>query len=617
MTIKNSCLTLLLVSLFLFPVHMMSQQTQLTIHDLIPGGKTYPDFVPATLKQLKWCGEEYIYVEGNDLLSARPGKPAQVILSLSELNDRLGKEKEDIRLSGMPVFSVPYEKEPVLSFVEKGERFHYDLKQGAIVARYTLPKEGKNYEFSSGSSFIAFTEGNNIRILSPDNRMIEVTQDTAKHVVYGQAVHQREFGIYKGLFWSPSGKKLAFYRMDESMVTDYPIVNIDTRIAQAEPYKYPMAGMKSHEVTVGIYDVASGETVWLKTGEPKEKYLTNIAWSLDEKSLYIAELNRDQNECRLIRYDVATGEKELQLFTESKNTYVEPQHPVQFVPGHPDTFIWQSERDGFNHIYLYDTTGKLLKQLTTGSWVVTDVLGFDPKGETLFYRSTAAHPDDLSGNRTALENHTWKVNLKTGKQECVTPKPGVHQLLLSPDRTYALDIFSSPAVPREIDLIDLKTKKTVALLQAEDPFKNYTLPEIEVGQLKAADGVTDLNYRLVKPARLDAGKKYPVIIYVYGGPHSQLINGSWQYGTRGWDLYMAQQDVIVFTVDGRGSANRGHAFESAIFRHLGVNEMADQIQGGRVSEDASLCGSGAYRGTWLELRRFYDYQSDAYLSGSL
>ncbi|MCC8134612.1 MAG: S9 family peptidase [Tannerellaceae bacterium] len=578
MTFKNRYLLLFLLFLFLIPMQMIAQ-TRLTIHDLIPGGKTYTDFVPATLNQLKWCGNAYIYVEGEEVIGVQPGKTGKVIVSLSELNIAIEEQTKTIHLTKMPVFSVPYEKQAILSFTEKGELFHYDLQEKAIVARYMLPEEGKNYEFSPGSSLIAYTAGNNINILSPNNQVTAVTCETTEHVVCGQAVHQREFGIRKGLFWSPSGTKLAFYRMDESMVTDYPIVNIDTRIAQAEPYKYPMAGMKSHEVTIGIYGLQSGETVWLKTGEPKEKHLTNIGWSPDEKSVYVAELNRGQNECHLVRYEVSTGEREAILFTETKNTYVEPQHPVQFLPADPDKFIWQSERDGFNHIYLYDTTGKLLQQVTSGPWMVTDVLGFDPKGETLFYRSTAARPDDPSGNVTALENHTWKVNLKSGKQACLTPKPGVHQVLLSPDRKYALDLFSSPSIPREIDLLDLKTHQPTVLFQAEDPYKAYTLPDIEVGQIKAADGVTDLNYRLVKPVELDESKTYPVIMYVYGGPHSRLISNSWQYGTRGWDLYMAQQGVIVFTLDGRGSANRGHAFESAIFRNLGVHEMADQMQG--------------------------------------
>ena len=562
------------------PSTMTAQDRQFTLHDLIPGGKTYGRFVPENLKGLQWAGDTYIYVEKNSVVGARPKHKAEILVSRSELNTALRAAGLD-SVARMPSFSVPYKGKQTLAFTNKQHRIHYDMQERKVTADYRLDEAGSNYEFCPENSCMAFTDGNNIKILSPDNRTCVVTNETGEGIVCGQAVHQREFGIEKGLFWSPKGSALAFYRMDESMVTDYPIVNIDTRCAKVEPQKYPMAGMKSHEVTVGIYNLSSKETIWLKTGLPREKYLTNIAWSPDEKSIYIAELNREQNEMHLVRYSALTGEKEADLFTETNSRYVEPQHPVLFLPNDPEKFIWQSRRDGYNHLYLYDTRGNMLRQLTKGEWIVTAVWGFDAKGENLFITST--EPRSSSATASPLSVNGRRLDIAKGETHLISPEcgeQGVHYLLPSPDGKYVIDSYSAPNVPRKIEIVQSKDGKEVeTLLTAKNPYEGYAMPEIEVGTIKAADGVTDLYYRLIKPVGLDEDKKYPAIVYVYGGPHAQLVTGDFMNGTRGWDIYMAQRGYVILTVDGRGSAGRGFEFESVIHRRLGECEMADQMKG--------------------------------------
>ncbi len=563
----------------LFPASFMAQDKLLTLDNLIPGGKTYEQFVPATLKGLKWCGDSYIYTKGDSVWSAAPGEKETVLFTRGRLNEALAAAGLP-GVAKLPAFSTPIPAEALLAFNLKGHLLHYLPNENRIAADYLLPEKGANWDFCPANGHLAFTEGNNLRICCADGKIIPVTEETEEGIVVGQAVHQREFGIHKGTFWSPKGSALAFYRMDERMVTTYPLVNIDARCAELVPHKYPMAGMKSHEVTVGVYRPADGKTIWLKTGLPKEKYLTNIAWSPDEQHIYIAELNRDQNEMHLVRYSALTGEKEAELFTERDERYVEPQHPVQFVPGDAEKFIWQSEKDGFNHLYLYDTDGRELKQLTSGEWVVLNVLGFDKKGEHIFLAATAPHPLRSNSAGTPMEVYAWKVNLKNGKRTCLTQTPGVHRVALSPSGAYLIDQYSSPSVVRNIDLVATKNGRQIAtLLSASDPFKGYAMPEITTGTILAADGVTELHYRLVKPVGLDETKKYPAVVYVYGGPHSQMVTGDWMNGARGWDIYMAQRGYVIFTVDSRGSSNRGHAFESAIHRNLGVNEMADQVKG--------------------------------------
>ena len=572
------------IGFLLFPLCVMAQKKDLTLQDLIPGGKNYAKFQPEN-KSVIWVGDDmYLEMEGKDAYTgAKPNHYPEIRVSRTTLNKKLQEMGLDT-LSRLPKFSVPYKDKSVLAFSHKGHTLHYDLEEGRIVADYTMPKAGENYDFCPANHSFAFTEGQNLKVLLPDGTIKDVTNEDKPGIVCGTSVHQNEFGIRKGTFWSPNGSALAFYRMDESMVTDYPFVNIDKRVATAEPHKYPMAGMKSHHVTVGVYNLASGKTTWLKTGTPKEKYLTNIAWSPDEQTIYIAELNRGQDTMKMVAYSAITGEKKALLFTETDEHYVEPQHPALFVPGHPDQFIWQSERDGYNHLYLYNTKGELLKQLTKGEWVVLSVEGFDEKGENLFYTATKPHPLSSYSYGTPLCMTNWKLNLKKGESVCLNHEAimvnGVHRAEVSPSGRYIVDSYSSWDIPRKIVITDTKRNKVVdTLLEAENPYAGYDMPEVERGQITAADGKTKLNYFLVKPLNMDSTKQYPAIVYVYGGPHAQLVTGSWMGGVSGWDIYMARRGYAIFTVDSRGSANRGHAFETVIHRNLGVNEMADQVKG--------------------------------------
>jgi len=580
MGMKNRlCLLIIIIPLCISSA--MPQNKLLTLQDVIPGGKNHWTFIPRSLRQMLWCDDLFLYAKGDSLLGSIPLQKEAVVSTLQQLNEALNAAGQET-VRSLPYFSVPYNNKTVLAFRSRSHLFHYDYVKKNIVLDIKLNnKNWQNFDFSPSNDYLAFTEGNNLRIISPKNEITKVTNEIADGIVCGQAVHQREFGINKGTFWSPKGTALAFYRMDESMVTDYPFVNIDQRCAKPEPHKYPMAGMKSHEVTVGIFYLATGKTVWLKTGLPKEKYLTNIAWSPDEQNIYIAELNRDQNIMDLVQYSAISGEKLKKLFTETDEHYVEPLHPMKFLPNDNTRFVWQSERDGYNHLYLFDINGKLLKQLTKGCWVDTDMLGFDSKGENIYITSTQPHPSTGSTIGNPMNNSVWKVNIKSGKSTCMSiESEGIHKAMLSPSGKYLLDNYSAPKIPRIISLLSTKDGKRIkTLLKANDPYMDYAMPEIVVGTIKAADNVTDLHYRLVKPVGLDENKKYPTIIYVYGGPHAQLISNGWMNDTGGWDIYMAQRGYVMFSLDSRGSANRGHAFESVIHRNLGVNEMADQIKG--------------------------------------
>ena len=417
--------------------------------------------------------------------------------------------------------------------------------------------------------YSAFTKKNNLFIRTADGDEITVT-DEPKGIVCGQAVHRNEFGIESGTFWNPDRSLLAFYRMDERMVTDYPQTDFSTRIATIVPDKYPMAGMTSHVVTVGIFNPATRETVWLKTGDTTDRYLTNVSWNPEGTKVYIIELNRDQNHAELVRYDAASGEREGVLFEERHEKYVEPQHPLTFLPWDSSLFLYFSQRDGFNHLYLYNTRGELVKQVTAGSWVDEGIVGFDKGRKAVIITSRETSP---------LESTVWAVSLKNGKRTLLGEGRGMHHARLSDSGKFLIDTWSALDVPRAIDLVDTRSGKAQRLFTADNPWQGYDVPEITIGTVKAADGTTDLYYRMVKPTRFDPTKKYPAVVYVYGGPHAQNVSGGWNYDVRGWDIYMAQLGYVVFTLDNRGSSNRGLEFENCTFRHLGTEEAKDQMEG--------------------------------------
>lgn len=585
-----------------------------TLNDVIPGGDNYFNLVPKSMPGLQWWGDICVRtdIENIKKIDTKSGKES-ILVTLEEVNEALKNGEMPYKLTGhikplrtLMAASLPWGDRNVITFTQYDDRtpgqkymIWYDFSKKKIVNLFNLQGEGPtNFDFCKENGYMAYTIGNDLYVAhegdfsSMVNPKVTGNQQQEKDVVYGQAVHRNEFGIMKGTFWSPKGTYLAFYRMDQSMVTDYPQVNTTARIAELVPDKYPMAGMTSHKVTVGIYNVKDGKTIYLQAGDPTDRYFTNISWDPDEKSVFVIELNRDQNHAQLVQYDAVSGQKIGVLYEEKHARYVEPQHPLIFLPWDDSQFIYQTQRDGFNHLYLMDTKTKLTGEwktgkdsedqyceylktipLTEGNWLVQDVLGFNTSRKEIIIASTEISP---------LQTNIFSLNVKNGKRTLIGMEDGTHQAKLSASGTYLIDYFTSNNVPREISILPTTGKKGTTLFTATDPLKeNYNLPEITVGTIKAADGETDLYYRLIKPVNFDPNKKYPAIIYVYGGPHAQMIHNTRFYDARGWDLYMAQQGYVMLTVDNRGSDNRGIKFENCTFRHLGTEEMKDQVQGAK------------------------------------
>ncbi|MEZ5084246.1 MAG: DPP IV N-terminal domain-containing protein [Bacteroidales bacterium] len=549
----------------LFSTTGVTQDKQLTLEDAV---YLNPGVLPKRLNQLMWMGENdnYSYVKDNQLMTGRASSSeSRVSATLDDLNAGLA----DLNMDSIKRFPrIHHLPEHTFWFLHQNKLFKYSITTRNLEQKNEYPKEAENLEVDENAFNIAYTLENNLYV-NVGGKQSQITEDTVNGIVNGQTVHRNEFGINKGIFWSPNGNYIAYYRKDETMVTDYPLVDIETRIATVENTKYPMAGMESEQVTLRIFNISTGKKIFINTGEPKDQYLTSVTWDPSEEFIYIGILNRDQNHLKLNKYSAITGELIKTLFEEKNPNYVEPEHPLYFRETNPSQFFWFSERDGFQHLYLFNSEGELIQQVTKGDWVVTDFLGEDKRGRTVFFASTKESP---------IQEQLYSTDLKTGTVTRLSPDHGTHNGILSPSGDYVFDIYSSTDVASEYRIVDRNGKVTDVLLENENPLKDYSLGEMEIITMKADDG-TDLYGRIIKPSDFDPSRKYPVFYYVYGGPHSQLVSDSWLGAAGIFQNYMAQQGYVVFTMDNRGTANRGLEFEQSIFRNLGQLEIADQMKG--------------------------------------
>ena len=540
---------------------LSAQKKVLTMEEAVMGYHLYP-----RSKYIQWQGDknQLTYLDREGLMSESVDKgEKKVLLTVAELNKILGAE-----LKGFPNFS--WLDANTLVIARQGTVYHIDVVKKQVKQKFTFPKGAANETYSKASNRYAYTIGNNLYYMDERGNSYTVTADEDKNIVNGQVVSRNEFGITGGIFWSPDGKKLGFYRKDESQVTNFPLLDINTRTGELKEIKYPMAGMKSELVSLGVYDIASAKTIFLDVNDfGREQYLTGITWAPESDMVYIQVLNRGQNHMRLNKYDASTGKFIATLFEEKSNTYVEPQSGLVFLANNPKQFIYSTNnRDGFMNLYLHDVNGKLIRRLTDVDADVVFVAA-DAAGKYVYYLSSEISP---------VEKQLFRVEVKSGKKNRLTTEEGWHNITMSGDCAYFIDNYSSIKVPRNVDLTTNAGKVVRRLQEVENPNKDYNFGEITLGSIKADDG-SDLYYRLIKPMDFDPNKKYPVIHYVYGGPHAQLVTNTWNALLRTWEMYMAQHGYVVFVIDNHGTPNRGKAFEDIIHRQCGQVEMKDQVKG--------------------------------------
>ena len=568
--------TLFIIAVAACASDSIAQQAPLTLKDAILKAGT--DLAPERLRGLQWIegAQRYSYVKGEQLMRGDIGKTTdRVIAELATLNKQL---PDSAQLKAWPM--VQWIDAVRFRFLHNQHLFVFDSAIEELKATTRIGRDAENEEVEPATNAVAFTTDNNVLVMRAGqgkNKPTPITSDGGNGIVNGQSVHRQEYGVEKGLFWGPKGGKLAFYRMDESMVTTYMLEDIGTKPSTFEPIRYPMAGQASHHVTIGVHDMATGNTVFLKTGEPLDQYLTNISWEPDEQHLLVAHIDRATQNLRMVRYDAATGEAKGTVFTEHDEKYIEPLQAARHLKTRPTQFIWRSRRDGWQHLYLCDVHKGLVRQLTTGAWEVERIVGLDPKESFAIVEGTGSiDPKDPTG---ALEAHLYRIDLANGRTARLTSEPGSHHGQISSDGKYVIDTWSSLTVPNRSVIRNTRDGAMMkTLVDAKDPYAGYASGKVELLSIAGENGDM-LNARLIKPSTFQSRQRYPVLIYVYNGPHVQLVSNSFLGGASPWMLHAAERGYVVFTVDGHGTPNRGRDFEQVVHRQLGVVEAKDQMRG--------------------------------------
>lgn len=556
----------LLVLLFVAATFGTIAQQELTLKDAVM--EQYRKYYPKQPMQLQWIPgtTDYTYLEGyvNLKKSSAMSQETTDWLSIQDVNAVLNSEL--FWFSGMEWKSST---EFWLNDGEKYYLFNPFSKTGKLL--HDL-QGAENATFCHSAEHVAYTIENNVYISRGDQnsgtkqQSVQVTNNADKNIVSGQAIARSEFGISGGLFWSNDGKTLAFYQKDETDVHNYPLLDVTRTPGELVSIKYPMAGQKSERARVGLYNLESQQTVFIQPKGNPDDYLTNLTFTPDGKYVLIAEVNRDQDHMWLNVYDAASGKFVKTLLEETNSKWVEPEHPAFFPMENSNNFIWISEKDGFNNLYYYDFEGTLIKQLTSNQFVAKEIIGF--YGGKVYFYATGENP---------LNTMVYTVDLK-GRQALVSTEEGTHEVTVSKDGKYMYDGYSNHNTPFAAAIWSSKGKLTKQFEKSKDPMYEVKYGSADIGSITAKDG-TKLYTRLIKPSNFDPHKKYPVLVYVYGGPHAQLITNSWMDGASLWMYWLAEQGYLVFTLDNRGSAERGFAFESQIHRQLGTVEIEDQMAG--------------------------------------
>jgi len=554
--------------LLVFSNFLVSQK-DLNLEDAVL--QQYRKYAPDRITNFQWLpnSTKYSYLNkdrGTLLRSDVNSKDVEVLLTIPGANKILNSDFHAF-------YYILWKNENECVIHDRSSFYLLNIESKTGNRLHKLEEEANNPEFELNSGQLAYLKGNNVMLRDKNSKIIPVTQNTDPNIVSGQSIAREEFGITKGLFWSKNGKYLAYYEKDETEVHDYPLLNIMDTPATLNTIKYPMAGQPSEKPRIGIFNTQTLNTVYISPKGNADDYLTNVSFTPDEKYLVVAELNRDQNHMWLNVYDAEDGSYIRTLLEETSDQWVEPEHPPYFPCEEENNFVWMSEKDGFMNLYYYDFTGKLKYQATNHNFVVKNILGMSKDKKHLYYSATGENP---------MNTMVYDFNVKKKRSTLMTTIEGSHRVSVSDNGKYYFDSYSNGNTGNKslIYSSKYKSKKQIVKLlnNSINKLKDHKIGVTEIGTIQSKDD-TELYYRIIKPWDFDSTKQYPVLVYVYGGPHAQLVTNSWMYGASLWMHWMANQGYIIFTLDNRGSANRGFAFESQIHRKLGTVEIEDQVSG--------------------------------------
>lgn len=549
-------------------------RTNITLYCIVAG--ICLSFIPSSAQTVTAENSAAKYFQG--VIDSHPAGKGEKVFSMEDVV--MGK----VAPQRMPtawtdsehfIFRIPGEKSVKISDLY-GNISEYKAAE-KTAAENAIPEDASDITPAS-DGVIAYTLSNDLYYADTDGNVHIIAESEGKDIIYGQTVSRNEFGISGGIFWSPKGGKIAFYRKDESRVSDFPLLDITTRTGSLKNIKYPMNGMNSERISLGIRSLSDGVTVWADVDDfDDDRYLTNVSWSPDEKHVFIQVVDRSQHRMNLNMYNAEDGSFVRTLLTEENNAWIEPYSPLHFIDG-TEHFIYSIDnRDGYKSLYLCDMNGGI-RRLTE---VEADVQFVAQDGKYVYYLSSEISPAEQHLYRIGIKEHRSGelAKVKFTSPQRMTPERGWHNVSLSEDCRYFIDDYSDFNTPRIVNLRSSDGKTCKHLFKATDPIAEYHSGEVLFGKVRSADDKYDNHYRLLLPPDFNPAQKYPLLLYVYGGPHSQMVHDGWLGYVRYWELLMAQKGYIVYVQDNRGTPSHGTAYEKAINRRCGQAEMEDQMIG--------------------------------------
>jgi len=467
-----------------------------------------------------------------------------------------------------------------LLFVGGNSLVMLDLRTMKPKSVLSSEKDIEDPRFSPDGKWLAFVRNFNLEVTNiATGETKALTTGGGEELLKGKLdwVYPEELDAVTAYWWSPDSSKIAYYQMDERPVTRYPIMDMSSPLGAMEFTRFPQAGEPNPIVRVGVVPVTGGETKWMDTGANTDAYLPRVMWLRDSRRISIQRLNRAQTRLDLLFCDASTGVAQA-ILAESDKYWVNLGDDLYFFAD-AKRFLWSSERTGFRHYYLYDLAGKQLEQLTSGDWQLSGVGGFGP--------GTESHPvvDEkndyiyfLSNKDNAIESQLFRVSLRDKSITRITREAGTHSVAISPAANTFVDTFSTAIIPPRQDLYRMDGSRAAIINENKVPeLAEYHISPVEFSSTSASDG-TKLYLRIMKPPNFDPARKYPVLIFTYGGPHAQLVTNAWDPSLL-WDESVAAKGYIIFSLDNRGSYGRGHAFETPVYHQFGKVELEDQLAG--------------------------------------
>ncbi|HEY8483017.1 MAG TPA: S9 family peptidase [Longimicrobiales bacterium] len=559
-------------------------QEQLTVERIFGSAEFYPQY----LADLQWLpdGSRYTYLDYDperqsvDLVAVDPrtGQRTRLIDGTTLVPEGQSRPIEIEGYEWSPDGSkllIYTNAQRVWRLPTKGTYYIYELATRRLTPLSRAEGWQQFAKFSPDGRKVGFVRNNDIFVVDlATGAETRLTHDGSEVIINGTSdwVYEEELDVRDAWRWSPDGRRIAFWRFDQSPVRPFFLVNELPLYPELFTFRYPKAGTPNSQVRIGVVDVESGKTTWTDVEVAQDGYIARMEFAATPNELVVQRLNRHQNRLDVLLVDATTGRSRV-LFTETDSAWVDVHDNLIWIRGGRQ-FLWTSERDGFNHLYLYNRDGSVARQLTRGPWEVTGVYGVDEANGWVYFQ--AAQP-------TPMERQIYRVRLDGSRMERLSAEPGWHDIDLSPDRRYYVDIYSRAGVPPVTRLHTANGRLVRELVNNQELASRLAAQRLrppEFFRFRTSDGV-ELNGYFIKPPDFDASRKYPVLLYVYGGPGSQTVVDSWGGSRYLWHQLLAQRGVIVVSVDNRGTGGRGRAFKKVTYLNLGKWEVNDQIEAAR------------------------------------